>query len=275
MLLVVVALPSTANSGTETDQRHAVGRRCQQSSPWQAGLVLVQACLSHPWRQVAATAECDRGDLHDGPEEQRDSEAEEQRPAGPTDVRALIDPRYLSDNSDLVLLHDLWNSFQSIKTSPSAREWILAELLPGALLRHGEGLGWFKWWVKLACSSYFHPVGTCRMPSAREWETRTRKELSNVSVVDAFLRSAQFACCLFFFHSFPTLVWLSFLPTSAAPPTLRRSRNPSDRVHGTVGLRIADASIAPRIPSVPTQAMAYMIGYQAAQLMLGRCSPQD
>ncbi|EKX47632.1 hypothetical protein GUITHDRAFT_106620 [Guillardia theta CCMP2712] len=145
----------------------------------------------------------------------------------------LIDPRYLSEESDLVLLHDLWSTFKSVKTSPSAKEWILAELLPGAPLMYGESMSWFKWWVKLACSSYFHPVGTCRMPSGKEWETRQSNELSSVSVVDAFLR-----------------------------------------VHGTVGLRIADCSVAPRIPSAPTQAMAYMIGYQAAQLMLGTRTPK-
>jgi choline dehydrogenase-like flavoprotein len=35
------------------------------------------------------------------------------------------------------------------------------------------------------------------------------------------------------------------------------------------GLRVADASVAPRIPCAPTQAMAYMIGHRAAALMLG------
>lgn len=34
------------------------------------------------------------------------------------------------------------------------------------------------------------------------------------------------------------------------------------------GLRVADASVAPRIPSTPTQAMAMMIGDRAASLAL-------
>eukprot|EP00904_Undaria_pinnatifida_P013125 jgi/Undpi1/8943/HiC_scaffold_26.g11404.m1 len=40
------------------------------------------------------------------------------------------------------------------------------------------------------------------------------------------------------------------------------------RVHGVSGLRVADASVAPRLPSTPTQAMARMIGDRAASLAL-------
>ncbi|CAM9370780.1 unnamed protein product [Ascophyllum nodosum] len=59
--------------------------------------------------------------------------------------------------------------------------------------------------------------------------------------------------------------------------TCRMGQGPEDsvvsanslRVHGVSGLRVADASVAPRIPSVPTQAMAMMIGDRAAALVLG------
>jgi choline dehydrogenase len=40
------------------------------------------------------------------------------------------------------------------------------------------------------------------------------------------------------------------------------------RVIGVVGLRVADASVAPRIPCAPTQAMSYMIGHRAAEIIL-------
>ncbi|CAM9538350.1 unnamed protein product, partial [Chrysoparadoxa australica] len=40
------------------------------------------------------------------------------------------------------------------------------------------------------------------------------------------------------------------------------------RVHGLQGLRVADASVAPVIPSAPTQAMAMMIGARAGNLIL-------
>lgn len=39
-------------------------------------------------------------------------------------------------------------------------------------------------------------------------------------------------------------------------------------MHGVAGLRVADASIAPRIPHTPTQAMAMMIGDRAAAIVL-------
>jgi choline dehydrogenase len=42
------------------------------------------------------------------------------------------------------------------------------------------------------------------------------------------------------------------------------------RVHGIAGLRIADASIMPTIPSANTAAAAMMIGEKAADLILGR-----
>lgn len=40
------------------------------------------------------------------------------------------------------------------------------------------------------------------------------------------------------------------------------------RVHGVSGLRVAHASVAPRIPSTPTQAMAVMIGDRVASVAL-------
>jgi len=42
------------------------------------------------------------------------------------------------------------------------------------------------------------------------------------------------------------------------------------RVHGIEGLRIADASVMPTIPSANTQAPAVMIGEFASQLLVAR-----
>ena len=42
------------------------------------------------------------------------------------------------------------------------------------------------------------------------------------------------------------------------------------KVHGLQNLRIVDASIAPKIPNANTNAMAMMIGYRAAEIILGR-----
>jgi len=69
--------------------------------------------------------------------------------------------------------------------------------------------------LRRACSTYFHPVGTCAMGSGRE------------AVADADLR-----------------------------------------VLGVEGLRIADASVMPTIPSANTQAPAVMIGEFASRLLV-------
>jgi len=49
--------------------------------------------------------------------------------------------------------------------------------------------------------------------------------------------------------------------------------DPQLRVHGIVGLRVADASIMPTVPGANTNAATIMIGEKAADLMRGICSP--
>jgi choline dehydrogenase len=44
--------------------------------------------------------------------------------------------------------------------------------------------------------------------------------------------------------------------------------DPQLRVHGVEGLRVADASVMPAIPSVNTNPAAIMIGEKAADLVL-------
>src|SRR5262249_53732667 len=73
--------------------------------------------------------------------------------------------------------------------------------------------------IRRACFTYLHPVGTCAMGSGR------------VAVVDAELR-----------------------------------------VQGIEGLRIADASVMPTIPSANTNAPTVMIGEFASRLIVARCS---
>ena len=46
--------------------------------------------------------------------------------------------------------------------------------------------------------------------------------------------------------------------------------DPELRVRGVTGLRVADASVMPRVPSGNTQAACFMIGERAADLILGR-----
>ena len=49
--------------------------------------------------------------------------------------------------------------------------------------------------------------------------------------------------------------------------------DPELRVHGVEGLRVADASVMPRIPSANTHAPTVMIAERAADLVLGRTAP--
>jgi choline dehydrogenase len=45
--------------------------------------------------------------------------------------------------------------------------------------------------------------------------------------------------------------------------------DPQLRVHGLTGLRVADASVMPRIITGPTKAATHMIAGRAAKLILG------
>jgi choline dehydrogenase len=49
--------------------------------------------------------------------------------------------------------------------------------------------------------------------------------------------------------------------------------DPQLRVHGIVGLRVADAAIMPTVPGANTNATAIMIGEKAADLIRGRSLP--
>ncbi len=44
--------------------------------------------------------------------------------------------------------------------------------------------------------------------------------------------------------------------------------DPQLRVHGLEGLRVADSSVIPRIPTAPTNAASVMVGGKAARLIL-------
>jgi choline dehydrogenase len=124
-----------------------------------------------------------------------------------------IDPNYLAEEADVQgLIHGIQMS-REIGEAQAFAPWRKAEVLPGPEVTSAEGLREF---VEKAASTYYHPVGTCKMGP------------DSMSVVDHELR-----------------------------------------VHGVDGLRVADGSIMPAIPSSNPNAAITMIGYKAAAMVAG------
>jgi choline dehydrogenase len=99
---------------------------------------------------------------------------------------------------------------REIGRQPALEPWNDGEHFPGAELESDEEIAAY---VQRDVSTWFHPVGSCRMGTGSD------------AVVD-----------------------------------------PSLRVHGIAGLRVADASIMPNVVSVNTNAASMMIGWKAAGL---------
>lgn len=108
-----------------------------------------------------------------------------------------------------------------------------AELLPGPLFDHGRDPRSLDLFVSLFTNPYFHACGTCAMSAGDE--------------------------------------------ASGPEPTGGRVQRrgvvgPDLQVKGIKGLRVADASIIPAIPSGPTAALCMVIGDVAAELISGETS---
>jgi choline dehydrogenase len=123
----------------------------------------------------------------------------------------LIDPQYLSESTDLDRLVEVVKMCREIGHHAAFDEWRLREVLPGSSRSSAAGLTDF---VRQACATYHHMVGTCRMGVAAN------------CVVD-----------------------------------------PELRVYGIRGLRVADASVMPTVPSGNTNAPTIMIGEKAAAMI--------
>jgi choline dehydrogenase len=123
----------------------------------------------------------------------------------------VIDPNYLSHPDDLRMLIDGIHMSREIGRAEALGEWTSGEFFPGAELSSDAELTTY---IRETVSTWFHPVGTCRMGTGEN---------------------------------------------AVVGPTLE--------VHGTTGLRVADASIMPEIVSVNTNAAAMMIGWRAADFV--------
>lgn len=132
--------------------------------------------------------------------------------AADPDAPLTIDPNYFADPDDMAVMIRAIRYCREIAGQPALAAWNEGEHFPGPAVESDTQLAAF---IEEYVSTWFHPVGTCRMGTGAD------------AVVD---------------------------------PTLR--------VHGIAGLRVADASIMPSIVSVNTQGAATMIGWHAGAFML-------
>jgi choline dehydrogenase len=122
-----------------------------------------------------------------------------------------IQPNFLKERADVDALVSGVELVYDIASQPAYRDLVKRWVAPGKRLGRNEAVAF----VRRACSTFHHPVGTCAMGTCRE------------AVVDAQLR-----------------------------------------VHGIQGLRVADASVMPTIPSANTNAPNVMIGEFASRLVV-------
>ena len=128
-------------------------------------------------------------------------------PNGPLEIQ----PNFLSEQADVDALAAGVELGLDIASQPVFRDLIKGWVSPTKRMSRDETVAF----LRRACSTYFHPVGTCAMGSGRE------------AVVDAKLR-----------------------------------------VRGVEGLRVADASVMPTIPSANTHAAVVMIGEFVSRLLV-------
>jgi|SRR5262245_6864130 len=128
-------------------------------------------------------------------------------PDGPLEIQ----PNFLAEQADVDALVAGVELGLDLASQPAYRALIRRWVAPPERL----GCDGTVAFIRRACLSHLHPVGTCAMGSGRE------------AVVDARLR-----------------------------------------VRGVEGLRIADASVMPTIPSAPTNASTVMIGEFASRLLV-------
>jgi choline dehydrogenase len=86
------------------------------------------------------------------------------RSSDPTDP-PVIDPRYLSEPEDLNTLVESIRLTRAIGAADAFEEWNAGEFFPGRHVESDLDLGEY---IRQSISTWFHPVGTCRMGTDRD-----------------------------------------------------------------------------------------------------------
>jgi choline dehydrogenase len=97
----------------------------------------------------------------------------------------VIDPNYLSDPDDLRMLIDGIRMSREIGRAEALREWTRDEFFPGAGLSSDAELTTY---IRETVSTWFHPVGTCRMGTGDDAVVRPTLEVlgtTGLRVADA------------------------------------------------------------------------------------------
>jgi choline dehydrogenase len=97
----------------------------------------------------------------------------------------LIDPAYLTDAQDVDMLVDVVGVTRDLAASEAFRDWRGREAAPGAEVMSASDI---RDYVRRVASTYFHPVGTCRMGADERAVVDHRlklRGLSNLRVADA------------------------------------------------------------------------------------------
>lgn len=207
-------------------------------------------------------------------------------PSGPL----RIDPCYLTEEQDTIVLRNALNTAHSLleEARQSHGLWYL-ELLPGFAFSYGRPRDYFNLFTGLFANTYYHVCGTCTMgggaagntetgsaeaavdvdggyePSAGAGSTTTQNASSAArkSAIGSGVKSAASSTAT---SSTSALTAGPVSPTVVCNPDVAVV-DTHLRVRGVIGLRIADASVFPSIPSGPIAATVMAVAEAAAELL--------
>jgi hypothetical protein len=138
------------------------------------------------------------------------------------------------------------------------------ELLPGMLFGYGRPRDYFSTYSSLFATSYFHACGTCAMAVGPEGEPSTTTSSSSSSSAGGSAAAAVAGGGGSIGTNAPSRRTLALSSQTVVDSELR--------VKGVLGLRIADASVFPSIPSAPIAAVCMAVGEAAAEFLSSSAS---